>query len=229
MTRVKICGMTSEEDIRLCVEAGVNALGFVVEYPIDVPWNLNREKARELMRAVPPFVSRVIVVGDDPGRIVQLAKYLRPHAVQLHGKEPLSVTAEIVSSLKALCIPVIKALRFSAETGRCAFSSDEPLDAARLIEKTGVDALLLDSVSDARPAGTGRSIDWGIAREIRAAVNLPLILAGGLHAGNVGGAVAAVDPYGVDAISGVEDPVGKKDARKVRAFVEAARGKASVV
>ncbi len=76
MTRVKICGMTSEQDIRLCVEAGVNALGFVVEYPIDVPWNLDREKARELMSAVPPFVSRVIVVGDDPDLVVQLAKYL---------------------------------------------------------------------------------------------------------------------------------------------------------
>ena len=225
MTRVKICGMTTTEDIRLCVEAGVNALGFVVEYPIDVPWNLDREKARELMSVVPPFVSRVIVVGDDPDLVVQLAKYLRPHAVQLHGKEPLSVTAEIVSSLKALGIPVIKALRFSAETGRCAFSSDAPLDAARLIENTGVDALLLDSVSDVRPAGTGRSIDWGIAREIRAAVSLPLILAGGLHAGNVCDAVAAVAPYGVDAISGVEDPVGRKDPRKVRAFIEAAQGK----
>ena len=225
MTRVKICGMTSKKDIRLCVEAGVNALGFVVEYPIDVPWNLDREKARELMRAVPPFVSRVIVVGDDPACVVQLAKYLRPHAVQLHGKEPLSVTAQIVSSLKALGIPVIKALRFSAETGQCAFSSDAPLDAARLIEHTGVDALLLDSVSDVRPAGTGRSIDWGIAREIRAAVSLPLILAGGLHAGNVGEAVAAVAPYGVDAISGVEEPVGRKDPRKVRAFIEAAQGK----
>lgn len=229
MTRVKICGITSKEDIRLCVEAGVNAVGFVVEYPIDVPWNLDREKARELMRAVPPFVSRVIVVGDDPEHIVQLAQYLRPHAVQLHGMEPFSVTAQIVSTLRALCVPVIKALRFSAETGRCAFSSDAPLDAALLIEKAGVDALLLDSVSDARPAGTGRSIDWGIAREIRAAVNLPLILAGGLHAGNVGEAVATVEPYGVDAISGVEDPVGRKDPRKVRAFVEAARGKAPLL
>ena len=66
MTRIKICGMTSEEDIRLCAAAGVHALGFVVEYPIDVPWNLDRRRARELMRTVPPFVSRVIVVGDDP-------------------------------------------------------------------------------------------------------------------------------------------------------------------
>ncbi len=224
MTRIKICGMTKEEDIRLCVKAGVNALGFVVEYPIDVPWNLDRQKARELMRAVPPFVSRVIVVGDDPELVIELTEFLKPHAVQLHGDEPLSVTAELVTALKTLNVPVIKALRFSAKTGRCAFSSDEPLDAARLIENIGVDALLLDSVSDVRPAGTGQSIDWGIARKIRNAVNLPLILAGGLHAGNVGEAVAAVNPYGVDVISGVEHPVGRKDPEKVGAFVEAVQG-----
>lgn len=223
MTRIKICGMTSEEDIRLCVESGVNALGFVVEYPIDVPWNLDRQEARKLMRAAPPFVSRVIVVGDDSKRVIELTKFLRPHAVQLHGNEPLSVTAEIVSSLKALNIHVIKALRFSADTGKCAFTSEEPLDAARLIENTGVDALLLDSVSDVRPAGTGRSIDWGVARAIRTGIHLPLILAGGLHAGNVGEAVAAVNPYGVDVISGVEHPVGRKDPKKVVAFVDAVR------
>ncbi|TFH43765.1 MAG: phosphoribosylanthranilate isomerase, partial [Chrysiogenales bacterium] len=81
MTRIKICGMTKEEDIRLCVKAGANALGFVVEYPIDVPWNLDRQKARELMRAVPPFISRVIVVGDDPELVIELTEFLRPHAV----------------------------------------------------------------------------------------------------------------------------------------------------
>ncbi|MBW2598849.1 MAG: phosphoribosylanthranilate isomerase [Deltaproteobacteria bacterium] len=228
MTRIKICGMTKEEDIRLCVKAGVNALGFVVEYPIDVPWNLDRKKARELMRAVPPFVSRVIVVGDDPELVIELTEFLRPHAVQLHGNEKLSVTAELVTALKALHVPVIKALRFSVETGTCAFASEEPLDAARLIENTGVDALLLDSVSDVRPAGTGRSIDWGMARTIRNSINLPLILAGGLHAGNVGEAVAAVNPYGVDVISGVEHPVGGKDPEKVGAFVNAVQANGAI-
>ncbi len=77
MTRIKICGMTRKEDIRLCSEAGVHALGFVVEYPIDVPWNLDRVKARELMRYVPPFISRVIVVGDNPDTVIELAKFLK--------------------------------------------------------------------------------------------------------------------------------------------------------
>lgn len=221
VTRIKICGLTNDEDIRLCVVAGVHALGFVVEYPIPVPWNLDRQKARGLMGRVPPFVTRVIVVGDDPRVVVETVEFLKPHVVQLHGNEPPSVTKNLVSAVKGLGAQVIKALRFSVETGKCSSVSDNPLDAARMIEDTGVDALVLDSFSEARPAGTGQSIDWTMARNIRETVGLPVILAGGLNSGNVGQAVAAVNPYGVDVISGVENPVGKKDPDKVRAFIEA--------
>jgi len=221
VTRVKICGVTRAEDIRLCVEAGAHALGFVVEYPLPVPWNLDRMEARDLMRRVPPCIARVAVVGDDPGTIVALAEALNPHAIQLHGSEPLLATAKIVAELKRRRVPVIKALRFNAETGKTSPSCEDPLKAARLIEETGVDALLLDSVSDRKPAGTGKSIDWGIARAIRESVGIPIVLAGGLHAGNVGTAISAVRPYAVDVISGVEHPVGRKDPEKMRAFFEA--------
>jgi len=227
MTRIKICGLTRDEDIRLCVREGVQALGFVVEYPIDVPWNLDRVTARALMRGVPPFVARVIVVGDDPGTVVELAELLKPDVVQLHGSEPLSVTANLVARIKALGVQVIKALRFSVVTGKCCSACENPFEAAKLIEDTGVDALVLDSISDARPAGTGQSIDWSIARKIRESVRLPVILAGGLNSGNVNQAVAAVNPYGVDVISGVENPVGRKDPEKVRAFIKAVMGSRS--
>ena len=227
MTRIKICGLTREEDIRVCVRAGVHALGFVVEYPADVPWNIDRRKARELMRRVPPFVSRVIVVGDDPQAVVALSEFLKPHAVQLHGNEPLSVTADLVAAIRSCGAQVIKAVRFSVETGTCRTVCEDPLDAARRIEETGVDALVLDSVSGSRPAGTGLCIDWRVARKIRDGVRLPVVLAGGLNAGNVGRAIAAVHPYGVDVISGVENPSGKKDPGRVRAFVDAARGDGS--
>lgn len=220
-TRIKICGLTTPEDVRLCVAAGVHALGFVVEYPVDVPWNLDRETAAELVRAVPPFVSRVIVVGDHVDTVVELTRLLRPHAVQLHGNEPIATTAVLVAAIHELGAQVIKPLRFAAETGECRSDDPDPFAAARMIEQAGADALVLDSVSNARPAGTGQTIDWTLARAIRDRVNLPLILAGGLSAGNVGEAVAAVNPYGVDVISGVEEPVARKDPAKVRAFVEA--------
>lgn len=222
MTRIKICGITTEEEIRLCVEAGAHALGFVTEYPVDVPWNLHRDEALNLLRLVPPFVYRIIVVGDDFDTVLSLAKLLKPHAVQLHADEPLNVTKDIVSALSAMGVDVIKALRFSVSTGRCNISRQDPLEAAKLIESTGVSAIVMDSISETRPAGTGKSIDWALARRIRDTVSVPVILAGGLTPDNVARAVATVNPYAVDVISGVEDDGRKKNPRKVRKFIAAA-------
>ncbi|HET58136.1 MAG TPA: phosphoribosylanthranilate isomerase [Deltaproteobacteria bacterium] len=222
MTRVKICGMRTGEEVRLCVEAGAHALGFVTEYPADVPWNLDRDEAMRLMDLVPPFVYRVIVVGGDPDTVLSLAEYLKPQAVQLHGNEPPAVTRDIIAELSVMRIPAIKALRFSVETGRCLGTDLDPLEAGKLFESAGADALLLDSVSEKRVAGTGHSIDWTMARTIRDGLRIPVILAGGLHAGNVARAVTAVRPYAVDVISGVENPNGDKDPRKVRDFIAAA-------
>ena len=221
MTQVKLCGIMKEEEIQAGVSAGAHALGFVTEYPLDVPWNLDRREARRLMTLVPPLIYRVIVVGDDPDRVLSLAEFLNPHAVQLHANEPLDVTRDIVTALAARGTAVIKALRFSVETGRCDDSERTPLEAAKLIEATGVSALLMDSVSESRPAGTGQSIDWAMARKIRDNLGIPVILAGGLHTGNVAKAIRTVGPHAVDVISGVEDPDGNKDPRKVREFIAA--------
>ena len=219
MTRVKICGMTNAEDVRLCAEIGAHALGFVVEYPVDVPWNIDRLVARELMQGVPPFVTKVIVVGDEPQRVIELTDTLRPHVVQLHGNEPLDVTRSLVAKLKSeKGVLVIKALRFSSESGKYICEKEDPFEAAKILQDTGVDALVLDSVSNTRPAGTGKVVDWQVAREFRQQLSLPIILAGGLNSSNVGQAIAAVDPYGVDVISGVEDPVRKKNPDKLKAF-----------
>ncbi len=222
MTRIKICGIMTEDEVRASVAAGAHALGFVVDYPIDVPWNLSRETAMRVMRAVPPFVSRVIVVGDDPEIVLESVKRLKPSAVQLHGNEPLEITAQLTRAIHELGAQVLKPLRFSVETGQCSFPCKDPFAAAKSIQETGVDALVLDSVSHLRPAGTGQSIDWGLARKIRDSVRLPVILAGGLTPENVAAAISAVKPFGVDVISGVEKIRGKKDPEKIKAFIRAA-------
>ena len=223
MTRIKICGLTSEKDVCLCAALGADALGFVVEYPLDVPWNIDRRKARDLLSRVPPFIFRVIVVGDDPQTVMELISLLRPHAVQLHGNEPLSITANLVIAAHAQGVQVIKALRLSVETGECLTLCKDPFDAAKRIKDTGVDALVVDSVSKARPAGTGRIVDWGMTHKICDIIMLPVILAGGLNPENVGWAMNSVNPHGVDVISGVEAAVGVKDANKVRSFIKAVR------
>lgn len=222
MTKVKICGIMRKEDIVMCVEAGVHALGFVVEYPVSVPWNLKSEEAEKLLFQVPPFVSKVIVVGGEEERAIKLAARLKPHAVQLHGDEPLSGTRRMTARLHEMGIHVIKALRIHVETGKSLGENENPLEMAKKIAEAGVDALLIDSVSNHRPAGTGQKIDWGLAREIKESLTIPIVIAGGLTPENVKEAIRTVKPYGVDVISGVESSPGRKDYRRVRDFVAAA-------
>ena len=95
MIRVKICGLTNPGDVRMCARAGADALGFVVEYPEPVPWNLSAAGARELMAAVPPFVTVCLVLGGAPEHQLALAEELHPGAVQLHGEETLEQTRQL--------------------------------------------------------------------------------------------------------------------------------------
>ncbi len=165
------------------------------------------------------FCFAVHCVGTFPS-CFELTEILKPQSFNCKGMN-LSVTATLVAAIHKLGAQVIKPSVFSGN-GEVRSSCEDPIYAARLIEDAKGDALLLDSVSDSRPAGTGRSIDWGLARRIRDKVRLPVILAGGLNAGNVGKAIEAVIPYGVDVISGVENQEErKKDPQKVRAFVKA--------
>jgi len=227
VTWAKICGLTHPDDVALCVSAGADALGFVVEYPADVPWNLTCDEAATLMRLVPDDVERVAVVGGAPGHVLAIAAALRPDLVQLHADEAPGTTAQLATDLHALGIRVAKALRFQVDTGLLLTRHEVPEDpvaAAQFYAAAGVDVLLVDSVSATRPAGTGRTVDLAVARAIRDGVDLPVVLAGGLRPDNVAAAISAVEPFGVDVISGVESPVGRKDPERVRSFLAAVRG-----
>ncbi len=217
--RVKICGLTDAEDVRMCVAEGAHALGFVVEHPQANPWNLDRARAAELMRAVPPFVTRVTVVGGDAGWILRIAEATRPHALQLHRDETEDCVAEVVRALGGSGIQVMKALRIDPAAG---LPASHWVDLARRFVDAGADAILVDSVTADRPAGTGRAVAAEVARAVVAAHDRPSILAGGLTPDNVGAAIAAVGPYAVDVISAVEDAGHRKVRARVRAFVQSA-------
>ena len=222
LTRVKICGMMDEEDIHLCTRSGADALGFVIEYPVEVPWNIFRERARELMAKVSPFVTTVAVVGGDIKHILAIADLTLPDMVQLHGNESLDESRILVRELSKRGIRVIKALRINVEED---VRIQEIIEDAREITRIGVSALLLDSKTSRKPAGTGVPFSWEIARKVRNAINVPLIIAGGLNSENVCDAIKSIKPYAVDVISGVEDEPGRKNGHKIEAFIQAVRGK----
>lgn len=197
--RVKICGIQDLETARAAVEAGADALGFVFAASHR---RVTPEAAREIIAALPPFVTTVGVFVDVPPVVVQeVAAFCRLDAVQLHGTEPPEYCKE-------LNLRVIKAIRVR--------------DAASLngLDAYPVQAVLLDTYVPGTPGGTGKTFDWRLlaGRELRA----PLILAGGLTPENVRAAVRTVRPYAVDVSGGVETG-GRKDPAKIRDFIRQAK------
>jgi len=218
MTRVKVCGLMNIKDVNLCVQAGVHVLGFVVEYPISVPWNLTKTLAKELISNVPPFVSTCVVTGGTVEKVVEVVNETCPNIVQLHYEETLDEVKEIVKKLQPMGIKVIKALRVGSDS-KCKFEITNPVLAACELEKAGVSGILLDSYTESRPGGTGITIDLSVFIEVQKRCGLPVILAGGLNPGNIASVVEKVKPFAVDVLTGVEDKPGCKSHDKIVSFM----------
>lgn len=221
LLRIKICGLTRREDIALCVEAGVHALGFVTEYPKPVPWNLSAEEAAALVAAVPPFVTSCMVAAGEPRAVLDLARRVRPTAVQLHGGETLEQTARIAAALRRIGIGCIRALRVN-ENGTLDFCIADPAKAAALLSATPVAALLVDSGSARLPGGSGISLNVRVYDKVCAHTRLPVIAAGGLRADNLKELLGGRRPYAIDVLTGVENAHGVKSRQKIGALTAAA-------
>ena len=209
--RVKICGITREEDLAVAVAAGADAVGFLVGVPSS-PRNLTLKRAEKLLRQVPIFVDSVVVTA--PQNIEGLAKIcerLKPIAIQIHGKKQLEASEirEIIRNTRLI---------------KTIYVNPAALSETTIKDSKIFDAILLDSFTRGQYGGTGRIHDWKLSRQIREAVApTPVILAGGLKPENVKEAILTVQPYAVDVASGVELRPGIKDPEKVRAFVENAK------
>ena len=208
MTRVKICGLTRRADLQAAVDAGADAVGLLVDVPVDSPREIDPRRAAELAAAVPPFVTTVLVtMPETPEDAVELAAAVEPDAVQVHGELGVGDLAYLTASLDAQVIKTADAA--------------DPERARRYDEVA--DALLVDSVDDEGAGGTGRTHDWDRTARLAADLDSPVVLAGGLTPENVADAVRAVDPFAVDVASGVEATGGEKDADAVAEFVENAK------
>ena len=209
--RVKICGLTREEDLAVAVAAGADAVGFLVGVPSS-PRNLTLERAEMLLKQVPVFVDSVVVTAPKSIEwLVEVCERLKPSAIQIHGKEQLD-SSEIRERIRD--IRLIKTV----------YVTEDALNKKVIEDLKTFDAVLLDSFSKGQYGGTGKVHDWTLSRQITEAVApVPVILAGGLKPENVKEAILAVKPYAVDVASGVEVNPGVKDHEKVRAFVENAK------
>lgn len=208
MTRVKICGVTREDDLRVAVEAGADAVGIVAAVPVDTPREVPVADAADLLAAVPPFVSGVLVtMPDSTERALDLVRETAPDAIQVHGDRSAESAAAVAAETD---VDVLLAV-----------DADEP-DAARRAANAA-DGLVVDSTGPEGAGGTGRTHDWGRTRRLVAELDVPVVLAGGLTPRNVADAAAMVRPFAVDVSTGVERAGGAKDHDAVRRFVEGAR------
>jgi phosphoribosylanthranilate isomerase len=199
-TRTKVCGVTREADLRTAVDAGADAVGVVADVTVETPREVPVERAGELLAAVPPLVTGTLVtMPDDADAAVDLVERLTPDAVQVHGLGPAG-TREL---RERIAVPVLAAVE-AGEAARHAGAAD---------------ALVVDSLDEQGGGGTGETGDWTRTREVVAALDVPVVLAGGLTPTNVAEAVRTVQPFAVDVASGVESSGGVKDAEAVRAFV----------
>ena len=204
--RIKICGLTRQGDVHAAVDAGADAVGLVF-YPAS-PRHVDLPTAAALARLVPPLVSVVgLFVNADPARVRQTLAEVPISLLQFHGDEDEVYCQQFDR-------PYLKAARVTPG-----------LDLVQYCRNfTSAQAIILDAYVDGYGGG-GVAFDWSL---IPASLDRPVVLSGGLHAGNVGEAIARVHPAAVDVSSGVESSKGIKDAEKIRAFIAAVRAAGSI-
>lgn len=211
-TRIKICGITREQDLQAAVGAGADALGFVF-YPKS-PRHVTAEQAGRLCAALPPFVSSVaLFVNPTLDEVRAVVAQAPVSLIQFHGDETAEQCAAIAGAVRR---PFVRAYRVKPDTPPSALLECELAYRAASPLFSG---LLLDTWVDAY-GGAGKVFDWSlIPKELAPRV----VLSGGLSVQNATDAVVRVRPFAVDISSGVEEAKGIKDARKIAAFVAAVR------
>jgi phosphoribosylanthranilate isomerase len=201
-TRIKICGITSIADGLAAAEAGADMIGLM--FYEGSPRHITLPQAVEISSALPPFVMRVgVFVNPEPDFVVRAIGECNLSLLQFHGDEDSQFCTQFsLMSLKAIRVRDAESLQ--------------------KLENFHTDAFLLDAYSKSGLGGTGEKFNWDLAMEAQK-FGKPIFLAGGLTPENVADAVKQVRPFAVDVSSGVEFAPGKKDAAKVRAFIQAVR------
>jgi phosphoribosylanthranilate isomerase len=197
---VKVCGLTRLADARDALEAGADWLGFVIH--ADSPRAIAPEHAAAILAALPGATGVAVMAGVESDQALALARRAGAARVQLHRCDPAAWPLDFP-------LPAAFAVPVAADGRLTAPAPDER------------HLLMLDTADAARDGGTGRTFPWTAAAAL--AARRPVMLAGGLDGDNVGAALDAAHPFGVDASSRLEIAPGIKDPGQVRRFLEAVR------
>ncbi|CAM8635492.1 TrpF Phosphoribosylanthranilate isomerase [Burkholderiales bacterium] len=213
-TRVKICGLTREQDVDAAVQAGADAIGLVF-YPKS-PRAVTPEQAQMLARRAGPWVSVVgLFVNASRAEVLQTAQHVGLSHIQLHGDESAADCADLGR-------PVIKAIRMGS-------SLEEEAALVKFVQPYLAVSTLLFDADSAGYGGSGHGFEWGRLAPVLSMMEGHWVLSGGLHAESVGQAIRVLAPPAVDVSSGVEQieqgvvQRGRKDSARIRSFMAAVR------
>ncbi|OGS46050.1 MAG: hypothetical protein A2539_03435 [Elusimicrobia bacterium RIFOXYD2_FULL_34_15] len=219
MTRIKICGITNEKDALWASNAGVDFIG--LNFYKNSPRKISAEMAKKITSKLPEFVKSVgVFVDEEIDVLLKTIKKTQLKLVQLHGNESPEYCDELKSKISESLPPdtlwenkpqIIKAFRIN---------NDFPVE--NISKFNNADYFLLDTFVEDIPGGTGEVFNWDIAIEAKKA-GKPIFLSGGLNPENVTEAIKRVEPFAVDACSGIERTPTRKDYDKMLAFVKAVR------
>lgn len=199
-TRIKFCGITRLEDLKIAVDLGVDAIGLV--FCPASPRAIDVQQACVLIDHCPPFITSVgLFMNQDASTIKSQIEEVPLDMLQFHGDESEQFCA-------SMGLPYLKSIAMGG-AGQSISETDYQ----------SASALLLDSNELGQPGGSGEQFNWGNIP----AIERPFILAGGLHSKNVRNAISQVHPYAVDVSSGIEVDKGIKDINKMKEFVSAVR------
>ena len=211
---IKICGTTSLEDAHLACEAGANAIGFVFAAS---PRHVTPAEVAAITPHIPADVEKIGVFVDSPLHAIYSAvRTCGLTGVQLHFEAGPEISARL-HELLGPALRILRVVHYGPEAARAVSCIDQD---------PHVDAILVDSRTGAAVGGTGIAFDWEKARVsvFQSQHGRKRIAAGGLNPENVAEAVARLQPWGVDVVSGVEAEPGRKDRYKLMEFVRNARG-----
>lgn len=206
--RVKICGITSEQEARMALSSGADALGFLIGLNYRVLDETDTTSAARTIASIPPFVSTVLVTHrTDVDWVGITCKTIGCTTVQLHGDFPLEQ------------IPILRKKLPYLQIIKTVHVTDKSAIARAVLTSRWADAVQLDTKVGNLIGGTGVTHDWSLSSRIVKEVMKPVILSGGLNPQNVLPAISAVRPYAVDVNSGVENADGSKSFEKVKSFI----------
>jgi phosphoribosylanthranilate isomerase len=207
---VKICGLSTRETLDVALDAGADMVGFVFFSPS--PRHLSLEAARDLGQRVNRRAAKVALTVDaDDATLENIVEALQPDILQLHGRE---TAARLCDIKRKFALPVMKAIAVATSADLAALPGYAAV----------ADRILFDARAPkeaTRPGGLGAAFNWHVLENLDP--DVPFMVSGGLHAGNVAAAVRVTRAGGVDVSSGVERTPGIKDPEMIRAFIRAAR------